>query len=368
MRIGFDARMINWKGVGTYSRNLLKQFAQVPGLEVVCFSNKETNRYLPAGDNLIKTMLNEEVFSSRNLARIGQAVNRERVELFHSPYVVAPTGLECPLLVTAHDIIPLLFPKSIPSFRLRRTYKGLLADAVHKADHIITVSTVSQSYLLAHFGLALGKVSVILDGVSPKFTPRSEAEIEEVCAKYGIGRPHILWLGEFVAHKNVTALVKAFAALSARIRSHYKLVLAGEKGADWQQVRKETESAGVGNLVNFPGFIADKDLPALYSSADLFVYPSLYEGFGLPPLEAMACGTPVVCSNTSSLPEVVGDGGLLVAPRSAALSAAITEVITNGSLRQRLKRRGRERAALFSWHTAADKTLDLYRELAAKEA
>lgn len=364
LRIGFDARMIAGKGVGTYSRNLLKQFAQAPGLEVVCFVNKDTAGRIPPGENFTQVVLNEEVFLPRSLGRIGQAVNKSGVDLFHTPYVVAPSGLKCPLLVTAHDIIPLLFPKSIPSFRLRRTYKSLLADAIGKADHIVTVSTVSQSYLLAHFNLNLARVSVILDGVGAEFTPRSVEEVEAVCDKYKIGRPNILWLGEFVAHKNVTVLTKAFSALSSRLRSHYSLVLAGEKSGDWQQVKKEADRAGVGNHVHLPGFIGEADLPALYSSADLFVFPSLYEGFGLPPLEAMACGTPVICSNSSSLPEVIGDGGLLVAPRSAALSAAITEVLTNDSLKQRLRRRGRERAAMFSWETTAAKTLDLYRELA----
>ncbi len=364
MRVGFDARMISWRGVGTYSRNMLKQFAQVPDLEVVCFYNDGTGDRIPSGDNFVKVALNEEVFTTRNLTKIGQAVKKAGCQFFHTPYVVAPGNLDCPLLVTAHDIIPLLFPKSIPSFWMRRTYKGLLADAVGKADHIITVSTVSQSYLLAHFNLPLGKVSVILDGVGHEFGPRSDQEIAAVCAKYGIGRPHILWLGEYIAHKNVTALVSAFSALSPKIRSHYKLVLAGEKSGDWQEVHKEAVRRGVGDLVNFTGFIEEPDLPALYTAADLFCFPSLYEGFGLPPLEAMACGTPVICSNSSSLPEVVGDGGLLVAPRSAALSAAITEVLTNDNLRQRLRKRGMARASMFSWDTAAAKTLDLYRELA----
>ncbi|MCL4310305.1 MAG: glycosyltransferase family 4 protein [Thermoleophilia bacterium] len=364
MRVGFDARMISWRGVGTYSRNMLKQFAQVPDLEVVCFYNDGTSDRIPSGENFVKVALNEEVFTTRNLTKIGHAVKKAGCQLFHTPYVVAPGNLDCPLLVTAHDIIPLLFPKSIPSFWLRRTYKGLLADAVGKADHIITVSTVSQSYLLAHFNLPLGKVSVILDGVGHEFGPRSDQETAAVCAKYGIGRPHILWLGEYIAHKNVTALVSAYSALSPKIRAHYKLVLAGEKSGDWQEVHKEAVRRGVGDLVNFTGFIEEPDLPALYTAADLFCFPSLYEGFGLPPLEAMACGTPVVCSNSSSLPEVVGDGGLLVAPRSAALSAAITEVLTNDNLRQRLRKRGMARASMFSWDTAAAKTLDLYRELA----
>lgn len=279
MKIGFDARFIAWKGVGTYSRNLLKQFAQVPGLEVVCFVNDDTKNRLPAGDNFTTVTLNEEVFSSRSLNKIGAAVNKSGCSLFHTPYVVAPSGLECPLLVTAHDIIPLLFPKSIPGFRERRAYRSLLADSIQKADHIITVSTVSQSYLLAHFKLPLAKVSVILDGVGHEFGPRSDQEIKVVTARYKIGQPNILWLGEFVAHKNVTALVSAFAALSQKIRSHYKLVLAGEKRGDWQEVKKEADRRGVGNLVSFPGFIKDPDLPALFSSADLFVYPSLYEGF-----------------------------------------------------------------------------------------
>jgi alpha-1,3-rhamnosyl/mannosyltransferase len=363
LRIGFDARMIAWKGVGTYSRSLLKRLANVSDLEIVVFYNDESRERVPASDRFELVSLNEEVLSSRGLNKIGQAVNKAGCDLFHSPYVVAPSNLKCPLLVTAHDIIPLLFPRSIPSFRQRRTYKSLLADAIHSADHVITVSTVSQSYLLAHFNLPISKVSVILDGVGREFSPRSDDEIKSVVKKYGLVQPHILWLGEFIAHKNVNALVGAFAALSSKLRDRYRLVLAGERSGDWEAVRKEAVGRGVGNLVSFPGFISSTDLPALYCAADIFCFPSLYEGFGLPPLEAMACGTPVICSNSSSLPEVVGDGGLLVAPRAAAISVAISEVLTNDSLRQRLKRRGRERASLFSWDTAVAKTVELYREL-----
>ncbi len=364
LRIGFDARMIAWKGVGTYSRSLLRQFVQVPDLEVVCFHNQESLDRLPQGENLVPVALNEDIVSSRNLNKIGQVVNKAGCDLFHTPYVVAPSNLDCPLLVTAHDIIPLLFPKSIPSFRLRRAYKGLLSDAVQKADHIITVSTVSQSYLLAHFNLPLARVSVILDGVGREFNPRSQQERNAAMEEYGLKEPFVLWLGEFAAHKNVQALISAFAGLPGRYRSRYSLVLAGEKSEGWKSIEKEAARRGIAERVIFPGYINDPDLPALYSAADIFCFPSLYEGFGLPPLEAMACGTPVVCSNSSSLPEVVGDGGLLVAPRASSLGAGISELLTNDSLRQRLSRRGRERAELFSWETAAAKTLDLYRELA----
>lgn len=365
MRIGFDARMIAWKGVGTYSRSLIKRLVNVPDIEIVAFANDESRERIPENDRVALVSLNEDVFASRGLNRIGQAVNKAGCDLFHTPYVVAPGNLKCPLLVTAHDIIPLLFPQSIPSFRERRTYKSMLADAVNHADHIITVSTVSQSYLLAHFNLPISKVSVILDGVGREFSPRGEEEIESVVEKYGISRPSILWLGEFVAHKNVNALVSAYSSLPAALRGKYTLVLAGEKSGDWEAVRKEAASRGIGHQVSFPGFISATDLPALYCSADVFCFPSLYEGFGLPPLEAMACGTPVVCSNSSSLPEVVGDGGLLVAPRAAALGTAISEVLTNDSLKERLRRRGRQRASLFSWDTAAAKTVELYRELLA---
>lgn len=365
MRVGFDARMIAWKGVGTYSRSLLKRLAAVPDIDLVAFCNDDSRKRIPGGEKIEQVRLNEDVFSPRGLNRIGQKVNKAECDLFHTPYVVAPGNLTCPLLVTAHDIIPLLFPQSIPSFRQRRTYKSLLADAVNHADHIITVSTVSQSYLLAHFNLPISKVSVILDGVGREFSPRNEDEVEGVVGKYGISRPHILWLGEFLAHKNVTTLVTAYAGLSSKLRARHSLVLAGEKSGDWLAVRKEAADRGVDNRVSFPGFISSADLPALYCAADVFCFPSLYEGFGLPPLESMACGTPVICSNSSSLPEVIGDGGLLVVPRAAALGAAISEVLSNDSLRERLRRRGRERAAMFSWDTAAAKTVELYRELVA---
>lgn len=362
MRIGFDARVIGWPGLGTYTSNLLKRLAGTPGLELICFYNDETEELIPVGDKLSKLRLNEKIISRRNLGRIGELVNKAGCDLYHIPYPAVPGNLEMPLLLTAHDIIPLQYPNTLP-LRYKRLLRQLLVDAIQRADHIITASLASRACLLEHFNLPESRITVIGDGVDPEFYPRAEDEIIRVSTKYGIARPYILWLGSFAPHKNIVILVEAFAALPVELGSRYTLVLAGAKGGVWKQAEKKAKQLGVIDRVFFPGRIDGADLAAIYSGADLFCFPSLFEGFGLPPLEAMACGTPVVSSNLSSLPEVVGDSGLLVEPGSASFSSAIERVLKNEELRIDYIRRGIENAARYSWEDTSLKTFQVYQSM-----
>ncbi|MHB1464016.1 MAG: glycosyltransferase family 4 protein [Thermoleophilia bacterium] len=356
--------MIDWPGLGTYSRSLLKNYASVPDVEIVCFYNNSTRGLIPRSDNIECVPLNQDPSSPRHLHDIGRIINKSGCDLFHTPHVVAPAGLDCILLVTAHDLIPLQFPKTI-AMRQRRNSRALLKNAILKADHIITASRASMSYLKQYFDLPSGRITLVLDGVDRTFFyRRSDAEITTVLDKYGIRPPHLLWLGSFMPHKNIIALIEAFEMLPDDLISQYQLTLAGKQiGHHWKKISKRIGDANLSDRITCPGFIDDADLPALFSSSSLFCFPSLYEGFGLPPLEAMACGTPVLCSNLTSLPEVVGGAGYLADPDASSIRDGIIRILNDPVLKKQLRQLGLERAALFTWEKTAAETLAVYHDL-----
>ena len=364
MKLGFDARVIEWPGLGTYSRNLLQNFANLQGLEVICFCNSKTRNLIPEADNFDLAVLDEDIFSVFNHKKVGKIVNKKGCELFHSPHVIAPAGLDCPLLVTAHDIIPILNPKSV-TLRRRHTSRWLLKDAIRRADHIITASYASLRYLEENFKNKGGKISVISDGVNQtQFFPRGDDVTTTVLTKYNIKAPHLLWLGSCLPHKNIAALIDAFAMLKNEKFSQYNLTLAGKQmGRHWQTILDKIDSLGLSEKINLPGFIEDVDLPGLFSSATLFCFPSLYEGFGLPPIEAMACGTPVLCSNRSSLPEVVGSAGILADPDASSLNREMKKFLEDSRAKKILSEKGIKRASEFTWEKTAQKTLAVYQKI-----
>lgn len=364
MKIGFDARVVGWPGLGTYSRNLLKHFAIVPDLEILCFYNEDVGHLIPRSENIELVPLNEDLFSTRNHKRIGATVNKAGCDLFHTPHVVAPTGLDCPLLVTAHDLIPLLYPKTM-SIRHRRTSRRLLVEAIRKADHIITASRTTCDQLKNHFRIEDQYISLVPDGVDRSiFFRRDDSETDVLLKKYRIKPPHILWLGTCMPHKNVEALIDAFAMLPESLLSQYQLTLAGKQmGRYWQKICEKIVRMDLQEKISRPGFIDDADVPALFSSAEVFCFPSLYEGFGLPPLEAMACGTPVLCSNLTSLPEVVGNAGVLSGPDAGSINTGMIRILSDPDLQKELSEKGLERSRIYTWEKTAARTLEVYGEL-----
>jgi glycosyltransferase involved in cell wall biosynthesis len=291
---------------------------------------------------------------------------RYRLDLVHDPNGIALLGgprSRTRWIVTLHDAFAYVQPQlhnRLDNWR----YRWMLPRLIRRADSVITVSQCSRQDLIHHLKLPDEQVRVIAEGVDEKFRPIvDERERRQVLARYGIKPPYLLYLGAITARKNITQLLEAFARVCQR-HPDLILVVGGKRQWHTDEVDMALAHGESMQQVHFTGYVRDADLPALYSAASAFVFPSSYEGFGLPPLEAMACGTPVITSNTSSLPEVVGDAALTINPSDVdELAAAIERALTDQNLRADLRRRGLARAARFTWERTARETLDAYEHV-----
>lgn len=288
-----------------------------------------------------------------------------RVDLLHEPdFVLPPTRRGTPTLLTVHDLTFKRDPDSAFP-RLRRYLERVVPRSVQRATHVLADSAATQSDLVELFGAPPGKISVIPGGVDSRFAPVTDTErLAAVRDKYAIGQaPFILGIGTLQPRKNFKRLIQAFNSGKAQ-GAKRRLVIAGGKGWLYDDILAEVKRLGLEGDVLFIGFVDDEDLPALYSAASVLAYPSLYEGFGLPVLEAMACGTPVVTSNVSSLPEVAGEAALMVPPTDvAALSEALLRVLTDGALRAHMVERGLAQARRFTWENSARQLLAAYERV-----
>jgi len=294
-------------------------------------------------------------------------LRRRPADLLHVQFT-APPFAPCPVVATIHD----LSFEHLPETFKRRSWMQLrltVRRTARTAAHIITSSEFSRRDLIETYGVAPERITVTLAAAAPHFRPAPAETVAAVKRRYGIAGDYVLAVGSIQPRKNLVRLVRAYSDLRRR-RSHDKLprlVLVGKRAWLYGETLRAVERSGVASEVIFTGYVPESDLPALYTGALCFVYPSYFEGFGLPPLEAMQCGAAVVAGDRTSLPEVVGDAGLLVNPfDEEAIGAAIARLIDDGELRAQLGARGRQRAALFSWTETARQTLQVY-EQATKE-
>ena len=298
------------------------------------------------------------------------ALRKERVDLLHALAFVTPLLSPCPSVVTIYDLSFLLYPDSFKRFK--RFYLGLFTRlSARRARRIIAISESTKRDVVRLLGVPPEKVEVVYCGIDEAFHPLAplspqswgeRGEVDAFRSKRGLPERFILFVGTIEPRKNVTRLIEAFASLRPCDFANLKLVIGGAKGWFYQDVFARVEELGLEGEVMFPGYIPVSELPLWYNAAELFVYPSLYEGFGLPLLEAMACGTPVVTANTSSLPEVVGEAGLTVDPLDVAgLAEAMRRVLDDEALRQEMRKRGLQRAKGFSWTKTAQETVQVYR-------
>jgi glycosyltransferase involved in cell wall biosynthesis len=301
------------------------------------------------------------------IARIGwetgglpAAIRRDHLDLFHGTVNALPPMLPGRSVVTIHDLAFLRWPEQTTT-RRHRYLSRAIASAARRASRIIAVSDATKADIVELLDVDPARIAVTHLGVEERFQPASPGQVAEVRERYAVEQPFVLYVGTLEPRKNLPALLRAFARIKDDVP--HNLALAGAKGWRSREFQDAVEQANLGDRLRLLGFVDERDLPALYSAADLFAFPSLYEGFGLPVLEAMACGAPVVTSDVSSLPEVAGDAALLVDPANeTALGEAIVRGLTDERERTRLSAAGKLRAAAFTWQATARATAAAYRD------
>jgi len=357
-------------GLGRYAQELLLALAAADRQNeyVVFYNNPAAARVDPFMEHFpkITTPLSYKPWRlSAMLAhftRIPQDHLFSGVDLFHATDHLLPYFRRVKSVFTLHDLIFLFHPETHKP--LNRWFLTLMMPRfLRAADAIIAVSECTRRDAIRFYGIPEEKITVIYEGVSPRFRPASPEAVRAVREKYSLPEHFILYVGTIEPRKNLTALLEAFTNLQSAI-CNLHLVFVGKKGWLYEGFFRRLRELGLEDRVIFTGYVPDEDLPAIYSAADLFVFPSLYEGFGLPVLEAMACGTPVVCSNTSSLPEVAGDAALLVDPTDVrALAGAMERALRDEEKRREMRERGLRQATKFSWEKAAAMTLKVYQDV-----
>ncbi len=377
MRIGLDGKVLTLRagGIGRYAINLTRALlAAAAGhrrdLEFVIFTGPRTSRAVMEefSDVCDECYLGAKSSVLRSLALVPVALRRRRIDVFHGiDHVGIPfAGRTGKYVVTIHDVVPLIIPGTFTP-RHRAVVRLALARVRRRADRVIVPSHAVKRDVVRHLGLPEDLVTVTHHGCEPRFNPAADPpSFRGAAARYDLPPRYLLAVGTLEPRKNLTTLLQAFARLrrAGAVDPALHLVLAGARGWLDEPIFRAVRSFGLEEVVRFPGFIDDDDLPDLYRGAELFVFPSLYEGFGLPPLEAMACGVPVVASNTSSMPEVAGGAAMLVEPRDVdGMAAGIARILRDAALRERLREAGIARARQFSWDTAARQVLDTYASL-----
>lgn len=290
-----------------------------------------------------------------------ELLRRAGVEVLHAMAFVIPIMARCPSVVTIYDLSFLRYPHAFRPFN--RWYLSCFTPlSARRARRVIAISESTRQDVIRYLHVAPERVDVIHCGVAPSFRPLPSSEVERFRREHQLSDPFILFVGTLEPRKNVDVLLRAYAHWRARDPRAPRLVIVGAKGWYFETIFRTVASLGLGDSVSFPGYISAEDLPLWYNAAGLFVYPSLFEGFGLPVLEAMACGTPVICSNASSLPEVADDAAILVAPDDEiGLAEAMRTVWESAALRHNMTERGLARARERTWTRVATQTVQTYQ-------
>jgi len=373
MHIGIDAHAIGAQQGGneTYIRNLIRALAAVDDhnrytifLAKALAADEWREGFARQFPNFEVRLLPEPTPLVRVPLALAFELRRRPVDVLHVQYT-APPFCPAPVVATIHDLAFEHMPETFTrrgSMQLKLTVRR----TAQRAARIATVSEYSRQDLLRTYNLGPEKVVVTYNGIESHFTPQptSANEAEEIRHRFGIARDFLLAVGSLQPRKNLIRLIRAYAKLRGENAGFApQLVIVGRKLWLTDEIFAEVRRQRWAGDVILTGYVTDEDLPKLYRAATAFVYPSLFEGFGLPPIEAMACGTPVVTSNTSSLPEVVGEAALLVDPYDEqSLATALLQITNDQALRARLQVNGIEQAKKFTWRAAAEKTLQLYRE------
>ena len=376
MRIAIDIRKINEFGIGTYIWNLVRSLAVIDKRNeyLLIGSHRNFHELGPLPEHFKQLYQPEEESLWRHHITIPFALRRQKVDVFHVPHHDAPFFNYSRLVVTIHDCVHLLFPYEDSSkFENYRSYLQTRR-VVESAKHVLAVSKSTKEDLINIFELPESRITVVYNALDERFAfSHTPEERKQVLERYQLKDPFVLYSGKIRPHKNLHRLIEAFAVLKSELVNdeqyrNLKLIIIGDELSKHQYLRLTVIRSGAQQDVRFFGFVPYPILRVFYQSAALFAFPSLYEGFGLPPLEAMANRTPVIAANTSSLPEVLDDAAVLVNPENVFdIARGMKLILADDVLRRKLIQKGVEQVAKFSWKVAAQKAMETYELVGSGE-
>ena len=377
MRVAIDIRRITEFGVGTYTRNAIRTLARLDHANEY-FLIGIPGKFGDIGElppNFVTIPAQPNELSLASYLELHSILKKHGCDLLHVPHLFwKPQGIPCPYVVTVHDLLDHMYRVNSHSTVKRNMHFQFTRRVLHKAARIFAVSNFSKADTVRIFRVKPEKIEVIYNAIDDRFRlgHASDAERQFIAERYQVNSPFLLYAGRISPHKNVVRIIEAFAALKSELYKDgkfedLKLIIIGDEVSKHPDLRRACVKGGVQNDVRFLGFVPIDVLRIFYDQAKIFVFPSLYEGFGLPPLEAMAQATPVVTSNTSSVPEVVGEAAVMVNPENVfEIMRALHRVLLDQPLREKLKGRGVERAEKFSWDSSVRRMLEIYEEVAKR--
>src|SRR5450755_2535494 len=364
-------------GVGTYIRNVVRTLARLDrdGEYFLIGSPVKVAEFGELPPNFHMVSLNESDNTLKGILAFRAIVKRLACDVVHIPHLFwIPRGLGCPYVLTVHDLLEHMYGSRDASSLRRSLHFYLTRRVLRKAARVIAVSQFTKNEIEKLLAISDERIEVVYNAIDERFLHGHATDVdrEMIAQRYLVNYPFILYAGAIRPHKNVVRIIEAFSALKTELQKEeqlpdLKLIIIGDDLFSHPRLRRTVVRSGVQNDVRFLGFVPIEVLRIFYDVAKVFVFPSLYEGFGLPPLEAMAHGTPVVTSNTSSIPEVVGNAAVMVNPENVfEMMRALQRVLLDQSLRERLRQRGYEQVTKFSWDSSAAKVLAGYEAVAGK--
>ena len=362
--IAIDARKLNDFGIGTYIRNLIAGLGEIDQEnQYFLFVGQQGSQELEElPENFRLVIERSPSYSSRELVALSWKLFRLKLDLYHSTHYVLPAIVPCKAVVTIHDIIHLLYPEFLPSALAFFYAQRMIRRSLSRGDRIIAVSQNTKTDLMDYFNVDGRKIRVVYSGVTNGFRQKlTDSEIVRWLDEFEIQRPYMLFVGNPKPHKNLDNVIRAYARAREIFEFDADLVCVGDRTGSDFKFRQRAEQLGVSEKIRLVGHVPDAALPALYQGAELFVFPTLYEGFGLPVVEAMASGVPVITSNTSSLKEIAEGYGHLVNPLDVdEIGRAIAQCMADDTHREALAKLGLKRSEEFRWLRTAEQTLGVY--------
>lgn len=367
MRIGIFADRIGSKGGGleTYERELIKGFMEIDSRNryvIFGYSHKAIEKNLGSHPRFTFTTVSKNSKFLRLSLSLPYELAKNHLDLVHI-CMVPPVFCPQKYIMTVHDLAPFIHPEFFPKKILLRL-NPLLKKGIKHAAKIIAVSEATKRDVIRLFGIDAHKIVVIHHGIDSQYKPiEDKKDAVTILKKYGISDKYILYVGRIQARKNILRLIQAFQLLKQKKKLKHKLVLVGKRMWESKEIFKEIDKLDIREDVILTDHASYPDLPYFYNGADAFIYPSLFEGFGIPPLEAMACGTPVIASNVTAIPEIVGDAALFVDPIDiSSIAEGMDKLLSSDNLKKDLIKKGFQRAKQFSWKETAKKTLSVYEQ------